>query len=27
MPRKVFEITGLWHGCVVDGILRTQVPE
>ena len=27
MPRKVFEITGLWHGCVVDGILRTVVKE
>lgn len=26
LPRKVFQITGLWHGCVVDGILRTEVP-
>jgi anti-anti-sigma factor len=26
-PRRVFEITGLWHGCVVDGILRTEARE
>jgi anti-anti-sigma factor len=26
-PRRVFEITGLWHGCVVDGILRTEALE
>lgn len=22
-PRRLFEVTDLWHGCVVDGILRT----
>jgi anti-anti-sigma regulatory factor len=27
LPRKVFEITGLWRGCVVDGILRTEAPK
>lgn len=26
-PRRVFQITGLWQGCVVDGTLRAEMQE